>query len=110
LAASNRLPVIYPFREFPEAGGLVSYGASLVLVQRRAAAFVDKILKGAKPADLPVEQPAKLELVVNVKVAKVARSHRAALAARASQRGDRISQERWRQMCRHLVSCEPLLG
>ena len=70
LAASSRLPVMYPFREFPDAGGLMSYGASPVLVQRRAAAFVDKILKGAKPADLPVEQATKFELVVNVKVAK----------------------------------------
>jgi putative ABC transport system substrate-binding protein len=70
LAASGRMPAMYFFREFPDAGGLMSYGASPILVQRRAAAFVDKILKGAKPADLPVEQPAKFELVVNVKVAK----------------------------------------
>src|SRR5215470_7552393 len=55
LAASSRLPAMYPFREFPDAGGLMSYGASGVFLWRRLATFVDKILKGAKPADLPVE-------------------------------------------------------
>jgi putative ABC transport system substrate-binding protein len=70
LAASSRLPAMYGFREFPDAGGLMSYGASVVLLLRRAATFVDKILKGAKPADLPIEQPTKFELVINVRVAK----------------------------------------
>jgi putative ABC transport system substrate-binding protein len=70
LAATNRLPAMYSYREFPDAGGLMSYGPSGVNLYPRAATFVDKILKGAKPADLPVEQPTKLELVVNVKVAK----------------------------------------
>ena len=70
LAASSRLPVIYGFREFPDAGGLMSYGPSIVLIYRRAATFVHKTLKGAKPADLAVEQPTKFELVINVKVAK----------------------------------------
>jgi len=70
LAASSRLPAMYNLREYPDAGGLMSYGASTVLLFRRAATFVDKILKGAKPADLPVEQPTKFELVINVKVAK----------------------------------------
>jgi putative ABC transport system substrate-binding protein len=70
LAASSRLPAMYPFREFPDAGGLMSYGPSGVILIRRTAAFVDKILKGAKPADLPIEQPTKFELVINVKVAK----------------------------------------
>jgi len=70
LAASSRLPAMYGYREFPDAGGLMSYGASAVFLNRRFAAFVDKILKGAKPADLPVEQSTKFELVVNVKVAK----------------------------------------
>jgi putative ABC transport system substrate-binding protein len=70
LAASSRLPAMYPFREFPDAGGLMSYGASLVLLYRRAAALVDKILKGVKPADLPVEQATELKLIVNVNVAK----------------------------------------
>ena len=70
LAASSRLPAAYAAREFPDEGGLMSYGASIVLLFRRAATFVDKILKGAKPADLPIEQPTKFELVINVRVAK----------------------------------------
>jgi ABC-type uncharacterized transport system substrate-binding protein len=70
LAASHRIPAMYGFREFPEDGGLMSYGANVAAVFRRAATFVDKILKGAKPADLPVEQPTKFEFVVNLKTAK----------------------------------------
>jgi ABC-type uncharacterized transport system substrate-binding protein len=70
LAAGSRLPAMYPVREFPDVGGLMSYGASVALVFGRAAPFVDKILKGAKPADLPVEQPTTFELVIKVKVAK----------------------------------------
>jgi ABC-type uncharacterized transport system substrate-binding protein len=70
LAAKSRLPAIYPFPEFVEAGGLVSYSANVVDLFRRAATYVDKILKGAKPADLPVEQPTKFELVINLKTAK----------------------------------------
>jgi putative ABC transport system substrate-binding protein len=70
LAAKSRLPAMYAAREFVEDGGLMSYGASLPDLFRRAATYVDKILKGANPADLPVEQPTKLELVVNLKTAK----------------------------------------
>jgi putative ABC transport system substrate-binding protein len=70
LAASSRLPAMYGFREFPDAGGLMSYGPSTAPLFRRAASLVDKILRGAKPADLPVEQPTTFELVVNVKVAE----------------------------------------
>ena len=70
LAASSRLPAMYAVREFPDVGGLMSYGPSTAYLFRRAATFVDKILKGAKPADLPIEQATKLELVINVKVAK----------------------------------------
>src|SRR5262245_13143676 len=71
LAVKSRLPVIYPFSSYVEAGGLMFYGANLRHLDRRAATFVDKILKGAKPADLPVEQPTKFELVINLKTARV---------------------------------------
>jgi putative ABC transport system substrate-binding protein len=69
LAAKHRLPAIYAAREFIDAGGLMLYGASYPDLYRRTATYVDKILKGAKPADMPIEQPTKLELVVNLKVA-----------------------------------------
>jgi putative ABC transport system substrate-binding protein len=70
LAAKHRLPAIYPFREFVEAGCLMSYGPSGADLYRRAATYVDKILKGTKPADLPVEQPTKFDLVINLNTAK----------------------------------------
>ncbi len=70
LAAASRLPALYGYREFPDEGGLMSYGANLASHYRHAADYVDKILKGAKPADLPVEQPTKFELIVNLKTAK----------------------------------------
>ncbi len=71
LALKHRLPAIYPSREFVDAGELMSYGVDYPDLYRRAAAFVDKIIKGAKPADLPVEQPTKFEMIVNQKAAKV---------------------------------------
>jgi putative ABC transport system substrate-binding protein len=69
-AAKSRLPAIFPDRDFAEAGGLMTYGLNLSANFRRAAAFVDKILKGAKPADLPVEQPTTFEVVINLKTTK----------------------------------------
>jgi putative tryptophan/tyrosine transport system substrate-binding protein len=71
LAAKQRLPAIYAAREFVETGGLMSYGVSYPDLYRRAAIYVDKIFKGAKPADLPIEQPTKFELIINLKAAKM---------------------------------------
>ena len=70
LAAKHRLPAVYEWREQAEAGGLMSYGSSLIELSKRVADYVDRILKGAQPADLPIEQPTKFELVINLKTAK----------------------------------------
>jgi putative ABC transport system substrate-binding protein len=70
LAANHRLPVIYTQRQWPNNGGLMSYGANVDDSYRRLASYVDRILKGANPADLPVEQPTKFEFVINLKAAK----------------------------------------
>jgi putative ABC transport system substrate-binding protein len=69
LAAEHRLPAMYEWREIVEQGGLLAYGPSLAEVNTRVASFVDRILKGARPADLPVERPTRLELAVNLKTA-----------------------------------------
>jgi len=70
LAGKYRLPAIYPQKGYVDEGGLMSYGGDNTDLYRRAAVYVDKILKGAKPADLPVEQPTKFEFIVNLKAAK----------------------------------------
>ena len=70
LAVKSRFPAIYPYLEYVEAGGLMAYGVNFAELSRRAATYVDKILKGAKPADLPVEQPIKFDFIVNLKAAK----------------------------------------
>jgi putative tryptophan/tyrosine transport system substrate-binding protein len=69
-ARARRLPAVYALRDFADVGGLVAYGASIFEIWRRAASYVDRILKGAKPADLPVEQPTAFELVLNLKTAR----------------------------------------
>ena len=69
-AAKNRLPAIYHTRQFVDDGGLISYGVDFLDIFHRAAGYVDRILRGAKPSDLPVEQPRKFELVINLKTAK----------------------------------------
>ena len=71
LAAMEGLPAMYAFRDYVEIGGLMSYGANVTELFRVAAVYVDKILRGAKPAEMPVEQPTKFELVINLKTAKV---------------------------------------
>ena len=70
LTLKNRLPAMFPVKEWVIEGGLMSYGPNLPAMYRRAATYADKILKGAKPADLPVERPTKFELVINLKTAK----------------------------------------
>jgi putative ABC transport system substrate-binding protein len=70
LAAQSRLPAVYPYREAAEAGGLIGYGANVPAIWRRFGLYVDRIFKGAKPGDLPVEQPTKYELLINLKTAK----------------------------------------
>jgi putative tryptophan/tyrosine transport system substrate-binding protein len=70
LAARSRLPAVYPYRYFVTSGGLISYAPDLVDQHRRGASYVDRILKGEKPADLPVQAPVKFELVINLKTAK----------------------------------------
>ena len=70
LAEQQRMPVLYGWREFVEEGGLMSYGPDIATLVRQAAAYVDRLLKGAQPSDLPVQQPTRLELILNLKTAK----------------------------------------
>ena len=92
LAARHNLPAVYPFRYFVDAGGLISYGPDYLDQYRRAAGYVDRILKGEKPADLPVQAPTKFELVDQPQDRQGARPRRAADAARARRRGDRMKR------------------
>ena len=94
LAARHRLPAVYPYRYFVTAGGLISYGPDLIDQYRRAAGYVDRILKGEKPADLPVQAPTKYELVDQSQDRQGARPRRAADAARPRRRGDRVDGAR----------------
>ena len=98
LALKNRLPFISTTSEFVNAGGLMSYGPSTTDLYRRAAAYVGKILNGAKAADLPVEQPTRFELAINLKSSEVTRPHCAGYAARSRRRGDRVTT-----FCLHIL-------
>ena len=92
LAAQHRMPAVYLSRLFVADGGLISYGADIVDQSRRAAEYVDRILKGEKPADLPVQAPTKYELAINLKTAKALGLDSAALPARPRRRGDRMKR------------------
>ena len=91
LAEKSRLPAIYPFKMFVEAGGLMSYGIDVAALGHRVADMVGQILKGAKPGEIPIFQPTKFELVINLKTAKALGLTVPADAARARRRGDRMS-------------------
>src|SRR4029450_9793392 len=92
LATKNRLPGLYAGRGWTDAGGLMSLGADYSQMLRRVATYVDKILKGAKPADLPVEQPTKSELVINLKTAKALRL---TIPQSILLRADQVIEEAW---------------
>ena len=118
LAARHRLPAVYFNRIFVTDGGLISYGADVIDQYRRAAGYVDRILKGEKPADLPVQAPTKYELVVNLKTAKALGLDVPLILHAARRRGDRITRVLLRrevslmaQSGHGLVRCKcPLLG
>jgi ABC-type uncharacterized transport system substrate-binding protein len=92
LAVKHRMPVIAPWREYVASGGLISYGQDIADPFRRAATYVDKILKGAKPGELPIELPTRIHLAIQSEDRKGTRPHYLANAARARRRGDRVAK------------------
>ena len=110
LTARHSLPAIYPYRSHVTGGGLISYGPDLLDQFRRAAGYVDRILQGEKPADLPVQAPTKYELVINLKTAKALGLDRAADAARPRRRGDRMNPARVHHAARRRGGCVAARG
>ena len=107
LAARHQLPAVYPLPYFAHSGGLISYGPDSIDPYRRAAGYIDRILKGEKPADLPVQAPTKYELVINLKTAKA--WHRgAADAARPRRRGDRMKRREFITLVGGAAGTRPL--
>ena len=106
LALGARLPTIHPFRDYLRAGGLMSYGADNTDLFRRAGDYVDKILRGAKPSDLPVEQPTKFDLIVNLTTAKALGLEDFGFIPAARHRGDRIGAH----CSRRIVRTRPQAG
>jgi ABC-type uncharacterized transport system substrate-binding protein len=106
-ALGARLPTVYNWRENVEAGGLMSYGTNLLDTFRRSADLIDKVLRGAKPADIPVEQPTKFDLTINLTTAKALGARPPPDAARSRRRGDRVAvtQQRcsWGKTGRHML-------
>ena len=109
-AAQHRLPSVYPYRFYVDGGGLISYGPDLPGLFRQAATYVDRVLKGEKPADLPVQAPTKYELVINLKTAKAIGLEVPPIAPRPRRRGDRMKRARVHHAARRRGGCVAARG